>query len=70
MAEQDALDLHQGQDAFDDAVALGENVARAVAAGEVVVLPFGGSELTLAPDELLIESAALSGYAVAQVQWT
>ena len=40
--------------------------ARAVAAGETVTLPFGDSTLTLAPDELLVESAALAGYAVAQ----
>jgi len=36
------------------------------AAGEMVTLPFGASTLTLAPDELLVESDALAGYAVAQ----
>ncbi|MEP7190224.1 MAG: class I tRNA ligase family protein, partial [Roseiflexaceae bacterium] len=42
------------------------DVARAVVAGETVTLPFGTSTLTLVPDELLVESAALAGYAVAQ----
>jgi isoleucyl-tRNA synthetase len=41
-------------------------VARAVAAGASVTLPFGAGSLALAPDELLVESAALEGYAVAQ----
>ncbi|HEU5099201.1 MAG TPA: DUF5915 domain-containing protein, partial [Roseiflexaceae bacterium] len=41
-------------------------VARAVAAGEPATLSFDGGDLTLAPDELLVESTALEGYAVAQ----
>jgi isoleucyl-tRNA synthetase len=41
-------------------------MARAVAAGEMVSLPFGTGMLTLVPDELLVESVALAGYAVAQ----
>jgi isoleucyl-tRNA synthetase len=41
-------------------------VARAVAAGETVTLPFGGGQLALTPEELLVESEALAGYAVAQ----
>ena len=31
-----------------------------------VTLPFGDDTLTFAPDELLVESVALAGYAVAQ----
>jgi isoleucyl-tRNA synthetase len=41
-------------------------VARAVAAGATVTLSFDAGSLMLAPDELLVESAALAGYAVAQ----
>ena len=41
-------------------------VARAVAAGQPTVLQFGDQELTLEPAELLVESAPLEGYAVAQ----
>jgi isoleucyl-tRNA synthetase len=41
-------------------------VARLVAAGQPVTLPFGEDGVTLAPDELLVESDALAGYAVAQ----
>ena len=48
-----------------DPRAAGE-VARSVAAGVTVMLPFGAGSLALAPDELLVESTALVGYAVAQ----
>ena len=41
-------------------------MARAVAAGQLVTLPFGDGDLRLAPGELLVESTALEGYAVAQ----
>lgn len=41
-------------------------VARAVDAGQPVTLPLGAQVVTLAPDELLVESVPLEGYAVAQ----
>jgi len=41
-------------------------LARAVERGQPVTLPFGEEVVTLAPDEVLIESAPLEGYAVAQ----
>ncbi len=41
-------------------------VANAVANAETVTLPFGADEITFAPTELLVESVALTGYAVAQ----
>ena len=41
-------------------------VARAVAAGQAVTLPLDGEPLALAPEELLVESSPLEGYAVAQ----
>jgi isoleucyl-tRNA synthetase len=41
-------------------------LARTQAAGAPVTLYFDDNSVTLAPDELLVESAALEGYAVAQ----
>jgi isoleucyl-tRNA synthetase len=41
-------------------------VARAVEQGQPVTLQLGEESITLAPDEVLVESAPLEGYAVAQ----
>jgi isoleucyl-tRNA synthetase len=41
-------------------------VAQAVERGQLVTLRLGEEDITLAPDELLVESAPLEGYAVAQ----
>jgi isoleucyl-tRNA synthetase len=41
-------------------------VARAVAAGEPVTLALAAGQIALAPEELLVETAPLAGYAVAQ----
>jgi isoleucyl-tRNA synthetase len=56
--------LRAALDALDESSATA--VARAVAAGETVILPLDGGPVVLMPEELLVESSALEGYAVAQ----
>jgi isoleucyl-tRNA synthetase len=56
--------LREALAALDDVAAA--NVAHAVAAGQPTTLRVGDQELTLEPAELLVESAPLVGYAVAQ----
>jgi isoleucyl-tRNA synthetase len=56
--------LRAALDALDEPAAAA--VARAIEAGQSVTLALGDNALVLAPAELLVESAPLAGYAVAQ----
>jgi isoleucyl-tRNA synthetase len=56
--------LRAALDALDGPAAAA--VARAVEAGQTVTLPLGDTTIQVAPAELLVESAPLEGYAVAQ----
>jgi isoleucyl-tRNA synthetase len=56
--------LRAALDELDQAEAV--QVARAVATGQTVTLPFEDEPLVLAPEELLVETSPLEGYAVAQ----
>jgi isoleucyl-tRNA synthetase len=56
--------LRAALDVLDQAAAA--EVARAVADGQSVTLSLDGEPLALAPEDLLVESSPLEGYAVAQ----